>query len=73
MTSSELTAVVGIVVAGVVGPGLGCLAAWRSDRRKFRHERELKAVDDLVALLDEGMVALGKLGKACSNLASAVV
>lgn len=38
-SSPDWTAIVGIVVAGVVGPTLGYIAAWLSDRRKFQHER----------------------------------
>ena len=64
----EATAIVGIVVAGVVGPTLGYVAAWLSDKRKFRHERELKASDDLVALLDDVQIAIDRLWAACNDL-----
>jgi hypothetical protein len=47
------TADIGIIVAGVVGPGLGYLAGWGSDIRRFRVERRLKASDDLRDRIDE--------------------
>jgi len=47
------TAEIGIVVAGVVGPGLGYVAGWRSDVRRFGVERRLKASDDLRDRIDE--------------------
>jgi hypothetical protein len=72
-SSPDWTAIVGIVVAGVVGAGLGYLAAWRSDIRKFRHERELKASNDLQARLDDVAVALDNLGDACAAMRSEVL
>jgi hypothetical protein len=47
------TADIGIIVAGVVGPGLGYVAGWRSDVRRFGVERRLKASDDLRDRIDE--------------------
>lgn len=47
---------------------MGYLAAWRSDRRRFQHERELKSGDDLVARLDDVQVALEKLGESCAEM-----
>jgi hypothetical protein len=70
LTDVDSTAIVGIVVAGVVGPGLGYIAGWRSDMRRFWHDRQLKAADDLVALLDDIEVALDKLGEACAEMRS---
>ncbi len=62
------TANIAIIVAGVVGPGLGYIAAWRGDRRRFGHERTLKASDDLIARLDGVATALENLGSASAEL-----
>lgn len=67
-TVTDWPAIVGIVTAGVLGPGLGYFAAMRSDRRRFRHERHLKAAGDLVALLDDVQVGLEKLGEGCAEM-----
>ncbi len=64
------TADLAIVVAGVVGPGLGYFAASRSDHRRFRHERALKASDDLRERLDEVAATLEALAEAAVGLRS---
>jgi hypothetical protein len=71
--SGEATAIVGIVVAGVVGPALGYVAGWRSDRRRFRHERTLKASDDLRDRIDDVAAALEDLGGACAEMRQVVL
>ena len=71
--STPVLAGVGIVVAGVLGPGVGYWAAARSDRRRFKHEQQLKASDDLIARLDDVAVALDQLAGACANMRSAVL
>lgn len=67
------TADIGIIVAGVVGPGLGYVAAWRSDRRRFHHERALKASDDLRQRLDDVAAALENLGAASADLRQVIL
>jgi len=73
MQSVEATAIVGIVVAGVVGPTLGYLARWYSDLRRFQHERDLKASDDLIERLDEVSAALEQLTEAAVELRGEVI
>jgi hypothetical protein len=63
----EGTAVVGIIVAGVVGPAIAVYASRLADRRRFEHERKLKASDDLIERIDEVGAALGELGAACAT------
>ncbi len=65
---SSTVAIVGIVVAGVVGPALGYVAAWRVDQRRFNHERRLKISDDLRERADEVGSALERLGEAAADL-----
>lgn len=71
--ATDWTAIVGIVVAGVVGPALAYVAAALSDRRHFRHERGLKASDDLRERLDDVAAALEDLGAACAVMRGAVL
>jgi hypothetical protein len=66
--ASDAQTIVAIVVAGVVGPGLGYFAAARSDRRRFRHERELGASDDLRRMLDDVEASLDELRAVCAGL-----
>jgi hypothetical protein len=72
-SGTDWTAIDGIVVAGVVGPAVGYFVAWRADQRRFRHERELKASDDLRMLLDDVEVALDRLAAACAEMRSQVL
>jgi hypothetical protein len=64
------TADIGIVVAGVVGPGLAYIAGWRSDIRRFGEERRLKASDDLHDRIDEVGATLEALGAAAVGVRS---
>jgi hypothetical protein len=45
--------IVSLLIVGVLGPGLGVFAGRWPDRRKFAHERKLKASDDLIARIDD--------------------
>jgi hypothetical protein len=65
-TSTTVTAVVGIVVAGVVGPAIAIVASKWADRRRFDHERKLKASDDFVARIDEVAGSLDDLCETCA-------
>lgn len=58
--------IVSLLIVGVLGPALGVLASRWADRRKFAHERNLKASDDLIARIDDVASALEKLGEACA-------
>jgi hypothetical protein len=71
MTDTSV-AIVGIVVAGVGGPTLGYVASWLGDRRRFRHERSLKATDDLIARVDEVAAALETLAEKTESLRTIV-
>jgi hypothetical protein len=62
------TGIAGIVVAGVLGPAVGYWASARADRRRFGHERGLKASDDLRERLDDVEAYLELLGEACAQL-----
>lgn len=62
------TADIGIIVAGVVGPGLGYVAGWRSDVRRFGVERRLKASDDLRDRIDEVGATLEALSVAAVSV-----
>jgi hypothetical protein len=73
LATVEATAIVGIVVAGVVGPAVAALAMWVADRRRFIHETKLKASDDLVARLDEVAVGLDQLGATCAVMRGAFI
>src|ERR1700743_3455742 len=57
-----------LVIVGVLGPALGVLAARWSDRRRFAHERKLKASDDLVDRIDDLAASFDELSAACSNM-----
>jgi hypothetical protein len=72
-SGTNWTAIAGIFIAGVVGPVVGYWAAWRSDLRRFHHERRLDARDDLVRLLDDVEAALDNLGEKCADMRSQVV
>jgi hypothetical protein len=65
-TTAEFIVSLGIV--GVLGPILAILASRWADRRKFAHERKLKASDDLLARVDEVAAALDRLHDACSEV-----
>jgi hypothetical protein len=69
----QATAIIGIIVAGVVGPALGYLAGWWSDRSRFRHERTLNATDDLIARIDEVAGNLEALGATCATMRQVVL
>ncbi len=60
--------IVSLLIVGVLGPGLGVLAGRWADRRKFAHERKLKASDDLIARIDDGAASLEELGEACTTM-----
>lgn len=64
------TADIGIIVAGVMGPGLGYVAGWRSDIRRFGEERRLKASDDLRDRIDEVGATLEALSVAAVGVRS---
>jgi hypothetical protein len=68
MSDSLILGLAGILAAGVVGPGVGYWAASRSDRRRFEHERGLKASDDVLARVDDVAASLRSLSEACSVL-----
>lgn len=58
--------IVSLVIVGILGPALGVLAAWSADRRRFAHERKLKASDDLIARIDAVAESLDRLCEVCS-------
>jgi hypothetical protein len=68
---STATFIVSLLVAGVVSPGLAILASRWSDRRRFAHERKLKASDDLIERIDDVAVSLDELGGACATMRQA--
>jgi hypothetical protein len=65
-TSAEF--IVSVVVAGVLGPFVGFLAGRGADRRRFAHERGLKASDDLVGRIDDVAASFESLREACARL-----
>lgn len=58
--------IVSLVIVGILGPALGVLGARWADRRRFAHERELKASDDLIARIDDVAESLDRLCETCS-------
>jgi len=58
--------IVSLIIVGILGPSLGVLAARWADRRRFAHERKLKASDDLIARIDDVAESLDRLCEACS-------
>ena len=73
------TGIAGIVVAGLVGRAVGFWAMASADRRRLRydekqkaadrrHERQLKASDDLRDRLDDVAASLEILGQACVDM-----
>jgi hypothetical protein len=54
-----ITAVTGIVVAGVLGPSITAWAYRRADRQRFERDQMANRRADLRALLDEGAQLLG--------------
>jgi hypothetical protein len=70
---STATFIVGLIVAGFLGPAVAAFASRWADRRRFDHERKLKASDDLIARVDEVAVALDELGAACAFMRQAAL
>jgi hypothetical protein len=58
--------IISLAIVGILGPALGVLAARWADRRRFEHERKLKASDDLVARIDNVAESLDRLCEVCS-------
>jgi hypothetical protein len=58
--------IVSLAIVGVVGPILGILAAKWADRRKFGHDRKLKASDDFIERIDDVAKSFDELCQACS-------
>jgi hypothetical protein len=54
-----IVSVVGIGVSGVVGPAATAWATRWAARRQFVSDREVRRLDELLALLDEAAQALG--------------
>jgi hypothetical protein len=65
---TEAEFIVSLVVVGVLGPALAVLAARWSDRRRFTHERKLKASDDLVGRIDDVAGSFDELNAACAEM-----
>jgi hypothetical protein len=63
---TTLEFIVSLVIVGILGPTLGVFAARWADRRRFAHERKLKASDDLVARIDDVAESLDRLCEVCS-------
>jgi hypothetical protein len=64
---TEAEFIVSLVVVGVVGPALAAVATRWADRRKFDHERKLKASGDLIERIEGVAVALEELGASAAE------